>query len=75
MSLIGQGGDVLGVALYGHGQSKTRNPVYISIGHRMSLESSVNVVKHCCLFRIPEPIRQADLKSRSLIRSHTFLLC
>lgn len=75
MSLIGQGGNVLGVALFGHGQSRTRNPVYVSIGHRMSLESSVDLVRRCCLFRIPEPIRQADLKSRSLIRSHTSLLC
>eukprot|EP00210_Caulerpa_lentillifera_P001368 g1316.t1 len=68
MPLIGTKSEVLGVALYGHGHSRTRNPVYISIGHRVSLESSVELVKRCCLFRIPEPIRQADLKSRALIR-------
>lgn len=35
-------------------------PVYVSIGHRVSLETAVKIVKHCMReTRIPEPIRIA----------------
>ncbi|WOL01464.1 endonuclease V isoform X5 [Canna indica] len=35
-------------------------PIYVSIGHRLSLDSTVAVVvvKACCKYRIPEPIRK-----------------
>ncbi|KAF9365432.1 hypothetical protein BGX34_010059 [Mortierella sp. NVP85] len=45
-----------------------QNPVFVSIGHRVSLETSVALVRACSLYRVPEPIRQADLKSRTEIR-------
>lgn len=32
--------------------------IYISPGHRISIDSSVRVVKLCCKFRVPEPTRQ-----------------
>lgn len=42
---------------------RTRNdvkPVYVSIGHRISLKTAVEVVIHCSpKYRIPEPLRQA----------------
>jgi deoxyribonuclease V len=35
-------------------------PFYVSIGHKMKLETAVKIVKHCTLqSRIPEPIRVA----------------
>jgi len=68
LELRGDSGSLLGMALFNHGRQRTRNPVYISSGHRVSLETSVDLVKMCSLFRIPEPVRQADLKSRSYIR-------
>jgi deoxyribonuclease V len=34
-------------------------PVYVSIGHMVSLESAVKIVKHCSKGRIPEPLLQA----------------
>jgi deoxyribonuclease V len=35
-------------------------PVYVSIGHRVDLETSVEVVLHCApRYRLPEPIRRA----------------
>lgn len=34
------------------------NPLYVSVGHRVSLEVAVRLTHHCCRFRIPEPIRQ-----------------
>ncbi len=34
-------------------------PVYVSIGHMVSLETAVKIVKHCSKKRIPEPLSQA----------------
>ncbi|KAI8904105.1 endonuclease V [Gorgonomyces haynaldii] len=53
--------------LYGMAYSKQTRPIYVSIGHKISLESSLSIVKHCCLHKIPEPIRTADLQSRQLL--------
>nr|XP_016786146.1 endonuclease V isoform X15 [Pan troglodytes] len=54
--LLGDSGTVLGMALRSHDRS-TR-PLYISVGHRMSLEAAVRLTCCCCRFRIPEPVRQ-----------------
>jgi deoxyinosine 3'endonuclease (endonuclease V) len=45
-----------------------QNPIFVSIGHRVSLETAVALVRSCSRYRIPEPIRQADLKSRTEIK-------
>jgi deoxyinosine 3'endonuclease (endonuclease V) len=57
---------ILGMALKTAQDAK--NPVYVSIGHRISLETARKVVLACCRYRIPEPIRAADHMSRELIR-------
>uniref|UniRef100_A0A8C9IL59 Endonuclease V n=1 Tax=Piliocolobus tephrosceles TaxID=591936 RepID=A0A8C9IL59_9PRIM len=54
--LLGDSGTVLGMALRSHDRS-TR-PLYVSVGHRMSLEAAVRLTCCCCRFRIPEPVRQ-----------------
>lgn len=61
-------GQVVGVGLKTGASSK--NPVYVSIGHKMSLETAIRVVLSNSSFRIPEAIRQADMISRSHIRDH-----
>ncbi|NXK96784.1 ENDOV Endonuclease, partial [Formicarius rufipectus] len=43
-------------------------PLYVSVGHRVSLDTAVRLVQSCCRYRIPEPIRQADIRSREYIR-------
>ncbi|XP_036924723.1 endonuclease V isoform X3 [Sturnira hondurensis] len=43
-------------------------PLYVSVGHRVSLEVAVRLTHSCCRFRIPEPLRQADIRSRDYIR-------
>ncbi|KAM0946685.1 putative deoxyribonuclease V [Dioscorea sansibarensis] len=64
--LVGKSGRVWGAAIRStHGSTK---PIYVSIGHCISLDSSIKIVKMCCKFRIPEPIRQADIRSRIFIQ-------
>jgi deoxyribonuclease V len=42
-------------------KNKTR-PVFVSIGHKIDLQTSINVTLRCTNgFRIPEPTRQADI--------------
>ncbi|XP_025050987.1 endonuclease V isoform X2 [Alligator sinensis] len=66
--LMGASGRVLGMAL--RSCNKSTKPVYVSVGHRMSLESAVRLVQSCCRHRVPEPIRQADIRSREYLRKH-----
>jgi hypothetical protein len=40
------------------------NAIYVSVGHRISLETAVALTRACCTYRVPEPVRQADLRSR-----------
>ncbi|XP_034881732.1 endonuclease V isoform X6 [Mirounga leonina] len=64
--LIGGSGTVLGMVLKSHKHSS--KPLYISVGHKISLEAAVRLTRGCCRFRIPEPVRQADIRSRDYIR-------
>ncbi len=49
---------------------RTRNnvrPVFVSPGHRVDLKGAVDIVLKCtCSYRIPEPLRQADILSKKL---------
>jgi len=48
--------EVIGAALAKEG----KKPIYVSIGHKVSLQRAIVIVKHCTLrHRIPEPIRAA----------------
>lgn len=60
---------ILATGLY-NGKSKYPS-CYVSIGHRISLPSAIEIVKKCLITKIPEPIRQADLISREYIRTMT----
>ncbi|XP_014644833.1 PREDICTED: endonuclease V isoform X4 [Ceratotherium simum simum] len=64
--LMGGSGTVLGMALKSHDHST--KPLYISVGHKISLEAAVRLTLVCCRFRVPEPVRQADIRSRDYIR-------
>lgn len=41
-------------------------PIFISVGHRISLDTAVKIVRMTCKFRIPEPIRQVKLHILSM---------
>jgi deoxyribonuclease V len=60
-------GEVLGVAL----RTRTNvKPVYLSIGHRMDLESAAQIIIACGKgFRLPEPTRQAHILAKEEAKS------
>ncbi|KAJ1969599.1 hypothetical protein IWQ62_000527 [Dispira parvispora] len=68
MPLVGESGRVWGMAV---SATKTIRPIYVSVGHCVSLDTAVNLVARCCQFRIPEPIRVADQVTRQYIREHS----
>ncbi|KAK2141608.1 hypothetical protein LSH36_1069g00052 [Paralvinella palmiformis] len=67
LPLIGISGKQHGV-IYRSCKEST-NPIYISPGHKISMETAIWVVEKCINYRIPEPTRQADILSREYIRS------
>lgn len=62
-------GSTIGMVL----RTKRRaNPVYVSVGHRISLATAVDWVLRCVRgYRLPEPTRQAHLAANELRRTHT----
>ncbi|XP_056404165.1 endonuclease V isoform X3 [Hyla sarda] len=54
--LKGSSGNILGAAL--KSSQKSFKPIYISVGHKISLETAVKLVHSCCKYRVPEPTRQ-----------------
>jgi deoxyinosine 3'endonuclease (endonuclease V) len=42
--------------------------VYVSTGHRVSLDTAVRITRRLCKSRIPEPLRRADLESKKVKR-------
>uniref|UniRef100_A0A251SW37 Putative endonuclease V family protein n=1 Tax=Helianthus annuus TaxID=4232 RepID=A0A251SW37_HELAN len=66
--LVGDSGNTLGAAL--HSSKGSFKPIFVSVGHRVSLASAVEIVKRTCKYRVPEPIRQADIRSRDYLRKH-----
>lgn len=60
--LKGKSGIVYGRAI-SVGEIKT-NPIFVSVGHKISLDTAINVIKKCSKYRIPEPIRLADIRSK-----------
>ena len=64
--LVTNCGKTLGMAL--RSCNSTKNPVYVSPGHKISMDTAVDIVRKCCNFRVPEPTRQADIRSREYLR-------
>jgi len=64
--LVGNSGTVWGACM--RSTDASSNPVFVSIGHRISLNTALQVVHACCQHRVPTPVRLADLGSRDFIR-------
>ncbi|CAG8586163.1 11451_t:CDS:2, partial [Ambispora gerdemannii] len=67
--LRGDSGQYWGAAV--RSLDSTTNPIFVSVGHRISLDTAIQLVLKCCRYRIPEPTRQADLRSRDFIRTQS----
>ena len=66
------GDEQIGVVLR---TQKGIRPLFVSIGHRVDLDSAVKLVLACCTrYRIPEPTRQADIEVAKLKRRLEFKL-
>ncbi|CAN6819563.1 unnamed protein product [Brassica oleracea] len=68
IKLVGNSGFTWGVGF--RPTLSSVKPIYVSLGHRISLDSAVEVVKMTCKYRVPEPIRQADMRSRAYLQKH-----
>jgi deoxyribonuclease V len=62
-ALLEDGGEVIGAALR---TRKGASPLYVSTGHKVSLEAAIEWVLRCCKgARLPEPTRLAHLAAGS----------
>lgn len=57
--------ETLGAAVWLKGKQK---PIYVSIGHRVSLETAINVVQTISYTGYPEPLRRAHILSNEVLR-------
>ncbi|RKP24503.1 endonuclease V-domain-containing protein [Syncephalis pseudoplumigaleata] len=64
--LRGESGLIYGAAV--RTLDSAPNPIFVSVGHRLSLATAVATALCCCRYRVPEPVRQADIMSREYIR-------
>ena len=47
------------------------NPIIVAPGHRVSMESSIEIVKHCLRgYKLPEPTRQAHIYANHIKRAY-----
>jgi deoxyribonuclease V len=59
-------GEVIGAVMTTKQDAK---PIYVSIGHLVSLQTAMQIVRHCAKSRIPEPLLQAHkLATKERIR-------
>lgn len=54
-------GEVVGMALW---FGERENPIYVSVGHRVALQTCVSIVRACARQGYPEPLRLADRSSK-----------
>ncbi|MCY2954516.1 MAG: deoxyribonuclease V [Planctomycetota bacterium] len=68
MSPLMDRGEQIGMVL----RTKDRvRPLFVSVGHRVDIESSCRLVMACCTrYRVPEPTRQADIEVAKLKRRY-----
>lgn len=65
--LVGPTSNIVGCCI--RSTNKSTKPIYTSTGHRVTLATARDLVRRCCVFRLPEPIRLADLHSRVCIKA------
>jgi deoxyribonuclease V len=46
--------------------SRSKKPIYISPGHKVSFETTFDVIKNLCNYKIPEPLRLAHIAATEM---------
>ena len=67
-ALVGHGGSIRSDKKSTTGECGTKNPIYISTGSSITLEDAVALCAHVSNARVPEPVREADLYGRKILR-------
>ena len=49
------------------------NPVYVSVGHMISLDTAVRLVVACSRYRLPEPVRQVTAHQLCRLMQWTYI--
>lgn len=62
IDLVGKSGKNYGIGLKTSNDSI--NPIYVSVGHKISIDISRELVIKTCIYKNPEPIRNSDSKSK-----------
>ena len=77
-ALVGHGGNNSTINTNGSYNGKknksargSKNPIYVSCGSGIALLEAVCLVAWTSMVRIPEPVREADLYGRQLLRDHS----
>ncbi len=66
INLTGNSGTIWGVAL--KSCDNAFNPIYVTIGHKISIDTARELVLKTCLYKNPEPIRNSDIKSKIYLK-------
>lgn len=66
--LVGDSGKTWGAAMKMTDDSV--QPMILSVGNKIELETAINVVKMMTMYRVPEPVRLADKISRKLLAEY-----
>jgi len=64
--LVGDSGKVYGAAV--RSCDDTTAPIYVSVGHKVTLSFALELTKACTKCRVPQPTRLADIWGRDKIR-------
>jgi deoxyinosine 3'endonuclease (endonuclease V) len=54
VKLVGNSGRIWGAAY--KSQDNTTNPIFLSVGTKISLNTAIEIAKNVCYYRIPEPV-------------------
>uniref|UniRef100_G3Q2F7 Endonuclease V n=1 Tax=Gasterosteus aculeatus aculeatus TaxID=481459 RepID=G3Q2F7_GASAC len=68
--LTAASGKVLGKAL--RSSDRSCKPVYVSVGHKISVTTAVRLTHSCCRYRVPEPIRQVAKDATKALKTSKY---
>lgn len=70
VDVVGKSGRIWAKALITG--NAVHKPIYVSVGHKVSLTTASRLVRSLCEFRVPAPLRAADMHSRAKLRGEDY---